>query len=60
MTNPNEHEQATPTDYPTYNLFAVSKTPYSINGTPVQMELDTGTSLSLLSKGSYEQIPSLR
>ena len=67
MTNPNEHEQATPTDDPTYNLFTVAGSgqdsilmEVTINGTPVQMELDTGASLSLLSKSTYEQIPSLQ
>ena len=67
MTNPNEHEQATPTDDPTYNLFTVAGSSQDpilveviINGTPVQMELDTGASLSLLSKSTYEQIPSLK
>ena len=59
--------QATPTDDPTCNLFTVAGSgqdpilmEVTINGTPVQMELDTGASLSLLSKSTYEQIPSLQ
>ena len=69
MTNPNEHEASHTysTDDPTYNLFTVAGSgqdpilmEVTINGTPVQMELDTGAPLSLLSKSTYEQIPSLQ
>ena len=68
MTNPNEHEQATPTDDTTYNLFTVVGSDQDpilvevtvVNTTPVQMELNTGASLSLLSKSTYEKIPSLQ
>ena len=67
MTNPNEHKQAAPTDDHTYNLFTVvgsDQDPIlvevTVNSTPVQMELNTGASLSLLSKSTYEKIPSLQ
>ena len=59
MTNPNEHEQATSSDDTTYNLFTVAGSgqdpilvEVTVNSTPVQMELDTGASLSLLSKST--------
>ena len=32
----------------------------TVNNTPVQMELDTAASLSLLNKATYEKIPGLQ
>ena len=51
----------------TYNLFTIAGSgqdpilvEVTVNGSPVRMELDTGASLSLLSKNTYEKIPSLQ
>ena len=66
-SNSNEHEQPTWTDDSTYNLFTIAGSgqepllvEVTVNGSPVQMELDTGASLSLLSNSTYEKIPSLQ
>ena len=50
----------------TYNLFTIGGSgqnpivvELTVNNLPVQMELDTGASLSLLNKQTYDKIPNL-
>ena len=60
-------EQPALTNDSTYNLFTIAGSDQdpivvgvTVNNAPVQMELDTGASLSLLNKANYEKISGLQ